>query len=66
MDSSEFLKNNITIVHGTNDEFILPKKQQFIYELDKLSTKGVKNIEYEGTHKVENQIFRELQLKYWT
>lgn len=66
MDSSEFLNNNITIVHGTNDEFILPKKQQFVYELDKLSTKGVKNIEYEGTHKVENQIFRELQLKYWT
>lgn len=64
--SKNFFQNDITIVYGAKDEFILPRKEEFLKELQILKGTGIKTLEYDGTHKIENHTFLDLHKKYWS
>ena len=64
-NSATLLKNKITVVHGSEDEFILPQKEVFLKKLETYKKKGIIAIEYKGTHRIPRKTFNELNLKYW-
>lgn len=65
-NSRIFLKKKIYIVYGTEDEFILPKKELFFKQIEELKMSGVISIEYKGSHRVEQNTFNILYRKYWS